>query len=141
MNNNGFDVNAIPQHDSGGGASAIIFAVIYLGIMVFMIASLWKMFVKAGQPGWAAIVPIYNLIVLVKVAQRPMWYLALVLIPFVGGLVFSILLSLGIAKSFGKSGGFAAGLIFLPFVFYPMLGFGSATWQAETGAVGMQRAA
>lgn len=139
--NNGIDMNSLPQHDSGGGAAAgIILGVIYLAVIVMLIASMWKMFAKAGQPGWAAIVPIYNVIVMLKVAQRPMWYIALIFIPFVGGLIFSILTSLGLAKSFGKGGGFAVGLILLPFIFYPMLGFGSATWQAETGGA-MQRAA
>ena len=92
-----------------------------------MLASMWRVFEKAGQPGWAAIVPIYNVYIMLLVAGKPGWWLLLMLIPFVN-LIIEIMVVVGIAEKFGKSGGYAVGLIFLPFIFFPMLGFGSATY-------------
>jgi hypothetical protein len=90
-----------------------------LAIWALMIASMWKVMAKAGEPGWAAIVPIYNMIVLLKIAGKsPLWFLA--------GPIGYIVAALGIAKRFDKSTGFAVGMICLPFVFWPMLAFGSA---------------
>lgn len=108
--------------------AGIILGLLYLGLIVFMIASAWKIFAKAGEPGWACLIPIYSTIVLLKIVGRPWWWLFLFIIPFVG-LIFAILVAIDTAKSFGKSGGFAVGLLLLPFVFYPILGWGSATYQ------------
>lgn len=105
----------------------------YLAIIVLIIASLWKIFTKAGQPGWASIVPIYNIIVLCKIVGKPTWWILLMLIPIVN-LVIAIILANELSKSFGKSVGFTIGLIFLPFIFYPMLAFGDATYTAPTTA-------
>jgi hypothetical protein len=102
--------------------------------MVVMIVSLWKVFTKAGQPGWAAIVPIYNIVVLLQIVGRPMWWLVLCLIPLVN-LVAAIILAIDLAKSFGKGAGFGLGLIFLGFIFYPILGFGSARYSGPAAAV------
>ena len=124
-------MNDMPMNDSGGGAGGAVVGIIYLAVIVLMIASMWKVFAKAGQPGWAAIVPIYNIIVLLKIAGKPVWWVVLFLVPIVS-LVIAILIYLGVAKSFGKGGGFAAGLILLPFVFWPMLGFGSAQYQGAS---------
>jgi hypothetical protein len=101
---------------------------VWLAIVVLLIAAMWKVFEKAGKPGWAAIVPIYNIVVLCEIAGKPAWWVVLFFIPFVNFIV-AILLAISIAKNFGKSGGFAAGLILLPFIFYPMLGFGDARYQ------------
>lgn len=98
-----------------------------LAFTVFIIASLWKVFAKAGQPGWAAIVPFYNLYVLCKIGGRPGWWMALMLVPVVS-LVIGIILSIDIAKAFGKGTGFGVGLAFLGFIFYPILGFGAAEY-------------
>jgi hypothetical protein len=92
-----------------------------------VIAGMWKVFVKAGEPGWAAIVPIYNIIVMLKIAGKPVWWIVLFLIPVVS-FVIAILVAISLAQRFGKSTGFGVGLAFLPFVFYPMLGFGDATY-------------
>jgi hypothetical protein len=102
---------------------------IILALVVFVIAGIWKVFVKAGEPGWAAIIPIYNVIVLLKIARRPLWWIILFLIPLVS-LIISILVAIDIAKGFGKGAGYGLGLAFLPFIFYPMLGFGDATYSA-----------
>jgi ABC-type sulfate transport system permease subunit len=96
-------------------------------IAIVVIAGIWKMFSKAGEHGWAAIVPIYNAIVMLKVAGKPLWWIILLIIPFVN-IIVGIIVAIAIAKAFGKGGGFAVGLIFLPFIFYPILGFGSAAY-------------
>jgi hypothetical protein len=110
-----------------------VVAIIPLVIGIFMIAAVWRVFSKAGKPGWAAIVPIYNAIVMLQVAGKPGWWFILLLIPVVN-LVISIIACIGIAKNFGKGGGFAAGLILLPIVFYPILGFGGAQYMATAEA-------
>ena len=116
------------QADNAGSAiGGAIGGIIGLVIVILIIASIWKTFSKASEPGWAAIVPIYNIIVLLKIAGKPLWWIILFLIPGVN-FVISILVSLGVAEKFGKSGGFGIGLAFLPFIFYPMLGFGDAQY-------------
>ena len=104
-------------------------------IVVAMIAGMWKIFTKAGQPGWAAIVPIYNYFVMAKIAEKPMWWGALCLIPYVN-IVFIIWMWNRISLRFGKSTGFTVGIVLLPIVFIPMLGFGDATYTADGGDAG-----
>ena len=99
-----------------------------LAIAVLIIAGFWKVFTKAGQPGWAAIIPIYNAYILLKIAGKPAWWLLLFLIPLVN-LIIAILVAIEVAKAFGKGTGFAMGLVFLGFIFYPILGFGDATYR------------
>ena len=114
-------------NNDGGGAAGTIGALIYLAIIVVVIVALWKIFVKAGKPGWAAIIPVYNIIVLLEIIGKPIWWIILFFIPCVNFIV-SILVALEIAKCFGKGAGFAIGLILLPFIFYPILGFGDARY-------------
>lgn len=119
-----------------GGALLVIFAL--FGVYI---AAFWMIFTKAGEPGWAAIVPIYNTIVLLKIVGRPSWWIFLMFIPFVN-LVFLIIAYNDLSKSFGKDPGFTVGLILLPFIFFPILGFGSARYlgpaaQAPAGVGGM----
>lgn len=116
--------------DLGGGASAVIL-IIYFAVLIFMLAAMWKMFKKAGKPGWAVIVPIYNIIVLLEIARKPLWWIVLFFIPFVN-IIAAIALTHSVSTSFGKGAGFTAGLIFLPFIFYPILGFGDAEYRGET---------
>jgi Family of unknown function (DUF5684) len=110
----------------------IVLLVVYLAFIVFIIASMWKVFEKAGQPGWAAIVPIYNIIVMLKIVGKPWWWLILMLIPILN-IVYAIWMTNMLSKSFGKDEGFTAGLLLLGFVFYPILGFGSAKYQGPYG--------
>jgi hypothetical protein len=105
----------------------LLFAGFWLALVVLVVAGMWKAFVKAGQPGWAVLIPIYNMYVLLKAAGKPGWWLLLMLIPIVG-VVFAIIAVVAFAGRFGKGGGFAVGLIFLPFIFYPILGFGDAQY-------------
>ena len=113
---------------AAAGIFGLIFTLIYLALIVLVVAGMWKMYSKAGQPGWASIIPIYNLIVLLEIAGKPIWWFLLFLIPFVN-IVIAIMVYIEIAARFGKGGGFAVGLVLLPFIFFPMLGFGSATYQ------------
>ena len=116
------------QAPEGGGAGVLIVMLVYLGIIVAVIAGMWKMFTKAGEPGWAVIVPIYSVIVFGKIAGRSTgWSILLLLIIPVGWFIVPF----DIAKKFGKSTGFGVGLLFLGFIFYPILGFGDAKYQAE----------
>jgi hypothetical protein len=105
---------------------------IYLAVIALDIIGMWMVFSKAGQPGWAAIIPFYNIYVLLKVVGRPGWWLILFLIPFVN-FVMWIIVSLDLSKSFGKGGGFAVGLILLSFIFIPILGFGDARYVGPQG--------
>ena len=109
--------------------------ILYLAIIVIVIAAQWKIFTKAGKPGWACIVPIYNIIVLLEIVGKPLWWIVLLFIP-IANLVVSIMVANLLAKSFGKGVGFTVGMIFLPIIFYPILGFGSATYQGPAGAEG-----
>ena len=106
-----------------GGA----FMLIWLAVAVVSIVSLWKIYTKAGQPGWAGIVPIYNIIVLLNIVGRPIWWIVLFCVPFVNFIAF-IIIAIDLAKSFGKDIGFAIGMVLLSFIFFPMLAFGDARY-------------
>jgi hypothetical protein len=97
-------------------------------IGLFMIVSFWKLFEKAGKPGWASIIPVYNAIVLLEIAGKPWWWFLLFLIPIVN-LVLIIMMWNGISVNFGKDAGFTVGIIFLPYIFIPILAFGKATYK------------
>ncbi len=111
------------------------FFLFLMAVIAVMIASVWKVFTKAGKPGWVAIVPIYNAVVLLEVAGRPLWWVVLLFIPVVS-LVIWIIVAIDLAKSFGKTTGFALGLVFLGFIFFPILGFGPARYLGPAGAEG-----
>ena len=110
-----------------GGGTALLIAVIALAFAAVMIASMWKIFSKAGQPGWASLVPFYNVVILLRMTGKPAWWLALMLVPF-ANFVVAVLLMMELAKSFGQSRGFGIGLLLLGFIFLPMLAFGSARY-------------
>ena len=103
-----------------------------LALGIFLIAAMWKVFEKAGQPGWAAIIPIYNYYVMTKIAGKPGWWTLMLFIPGVN-LIFVIWLDNMISKSFGKDEGFTAGLVLLGAIFWPILGFGSAKYLGPFG--------
>jgi hypothetical protein len=100
----------------------------FVAIAVLVIAGFWKVFTKAGHPGWAALIPIYNLYILLKIAGRPGWWLLLFIIPIVS-FVIAIIVAIDVSKSFGKGTGFGVGLAFLGPIFYPILGFGDSVYQ------------
>jgi hypothetical protein len=125
------DPNFAAQLQAQGGMP-IGTIIVMLAVCVLVIASWWKVFTKAGQPGWAAIIPIYNFIVMLQLVRKPMWWFLMFLIPFVN-FIFLILLYVELAKAFGKSTGFALGLIFLGPIFLPILAFGSAEYVYGNG--------
>ena len=111
-----------------------IVELVFWGIVIFEIGAWWQLFKKAGEPGWAAIVPFYNIYVMLKVADKPGWWLPVILfVPFLS-IVLWILMLVAIAQNFGKGAGYALGLIFLPFIFVPVLAFGKASYLTITGA-------
>ena len=102
---------------------------VWLAVLVLAIAGMWKVYAKAGKPGWASIVPIYNVIVLLEIAGKPLWWTILVFVPF-ANLVVLIIAWIEVAHRFGRSTGFGWGLALLSPIFAPILGFGDARYQA-----------
>ena len=101
--------------------------IVEFAVLVLLIAGMWRVFQKAGKPGWAAIIPIYNIIVLLQITGKPIWWLILYFIPIVNFVVL-LIVCIELAKRFGKGVAFGFGLALLPFIFYPILGFGDATY-------------
>ncbi len=99
----------------------------YVAIFVFAIVVQWKLFEKAGKPGWACIVPVYSIIVLLEIVGKPWWYLLLLFVPVVN-IVILIMVMIALAQVFGKDSGFAVGLIFLSIIFMAILAFGDAKY-------------
>jgi len=110
-----------------------VVALVPLLILIVAIAGMWKTFDKAGQPGWAAIIPIYNIYVLLQITDNPVWYLILFLVPLVN-IIISIKVLVDLSKAFGQGIGFALGLVFLSFIFWPLLGFGDYQFRGSRGA-------
>ena len=104
-------------------AMGLFFWVLSMALSILMIISLWKIFKKAGKPGWASIIPIYNIYIMCEIAEKEWWYVLLSCVPF-ANIYAMVVLYNGMAKRFGKSGGFVAGMILLPVIFFPMLAFG-----------------
>jgi len=121
------------------GAMAGVLALFGVLIIPFFIISIiviigqWKVYTKAGKPGWASIIPIYNLIVLLEIAGKPIWWIFLLLIPCVN-FIFIIWTTNLVSKSFGQSEGFTVGLLLLGFIFWPILGFGNYQYLGPAGA-------
>ncbi len=107
--------------------------IVYLALLILMIVSQWKIYEKAGQPGWASIIPFYNIYILLKIVGKPGWWLILLFIPLVN-IVIGIWITNLLSKSFGKDVGFTLGLIFLSVIFYPILAFGDAQYIGPAGA-------
>ena len=103
------------------------FVLTYLLVILLIIVARWKMFEKAGEEGWACLIPIYGTLVMLRIIGKPGWWLLMLLIPFVN-LVYAIWAVNLLSKSFGKDEGFTVGMIFLPFVFYPILAFGGSQY-------------
>lgn len=117
---------------SGEDVAALLVSLVFIIVAIVMLIGMWKIYTKANQPGWALFVPIYNLYALLQIVGRPTWWLLLMLIPLLNLIVLVVYVDL--AKSFGKSTLYGLGMIFLPFIFIPMLGFGSAQYQGPAAA-------
>jgi hypothetical protein len=122
--------SALLQSNGGGALAAVglLFTLVPLILAVLAIAGMWKTFAKAGQPGWAAVIPIYNIYVLVtEIADRGiLWVLLGIFIPFA-----LIVPMIDVAEKFGKGTGYGIGLTFLGFIFFPLLGFGDAQYRGS----------
>ena len=125
-----FQEDTSPGEGAAGLIGALfggVFMLVALAVLVVVLVSLWKIFEKAGKPGWAGIVPIYNAIVLMEIVGRPVWWVVLMFVPCVS-IVVGIILCIDLAKSFGKDVAYGIGLALLGFVFFPMLAFGDARY-------------
>jgi hypothetical protein len=146
-------------------ALSLVFVLFFLSIIgIFFVICYWKIFTKAGMPGWASLVPIYNLYVYTKILKRPSWWIVIYFVPnlislvlstvinsmpdmiflllavsiilYIGILVLGIIDMVKLAKVFGQDSGFAVGLIFLSFIFIPILAFGSAEYEKSNTSSG-----
>lgn len=118
----------VPLQNDGGGALGIVLLLVYLAVIVAVIAGTWKAFEKADQPGWAAIIPIYNIYIMIKIGGNEWWWLILTFIPLIN-IIALLKISIDVAKGFGQGIGFGLGLSFLSFIFWPLLGFGDYQYQ------------
>jgi Family of unknown function (DUF5684) len=123
----------LAQNDDAGGAiAALLGLVCNCGLLVFVLVAvvgMWKVFEKAGKPGWAAIIPIYNMYVLTEIARKEILWFILTLLPCIN-IVALIVICIDVAKNFGKGPGFGIGLALLSPIFFPILGFSDARYQA-----------
>ena len=115
---------------SRDGAGVLFLFLIYAAVIVLYIAGLWKVFEKAGQKGWFAIIPILNIYILIKLAGREGWWIILFLIPCVNFVVAAIVY-MDVAQKFGKSAAYGIGMWLLGFIFIPLLGFGDAEYSGD----------
>ena len=107
--------------------------IIQLVVIAFYVWVGWRIFEKAGKPGWAVIIPIYNVIVLLEIVGRPLWWIVLLFIPIVNVIV-GFILALDLSRSFGHDLLYALGLFFLGFLFYPILAFSGDTYSGPAAA-------
>jgi hypothetical protein len=121
------------SYGSGDGALFGFMGIVWLAVVILIIASWWKIFTKAGKPGWAAIVPIYNIIVILEIVGKPVWWIILLLVPIVNLFVMIYVLHL-LSKSFGKDVGMTIVLVLFGFIGFPLLGFGDAKYVGPAGA-------
>jgi len=120
-----------PMSTTNNGAAVALLLVIGIPIFAAWLVSiigLWKVYVKAGHAGWKSIIPILNTVILCRIAQRPGWWFLLLCIPFVN-VIFAFIVFIDLAHSFGKGTGFGVLAVFFPYVAFPILGFGSATYR------------
>ena len=125
-------VGLLAQHISDDELLAVVVP-IYIVAVIVMIVAQWKLFSKAGKPGWASLVPVYNTVVMLEIVGRPTWWILLLLFPCTAPIIL-VIMAVDLAKSFGKGGGFTVGLILLGIVFFPILAFGSAQYQGPAAA-------
>lgn len=118
---------AAEEASANAGVVVALAPLISIVVGLLVLISAWKVFTKAGKPGWAVLIPVYNTVVMLEIARRPIWWLILLFIPVVGIFV-AVIVIMDIAKDFGKGAGFGLGLLFLPFIFYPILGFGDSQY-------------
>ena len=106
--------------------------IVLLAFVVLMFASIWKLFAKADKPGWACLVPLYNIIVWLNIVGRPWWYLFFLVFPVTAVVLWAIM-AFGTARSFNRGILFALGVTFLPFIFIPIVGLGGSEYIGGMG--------
>lgn len=121
-------MNEFSSMDPAGGSFFAAYGFIWFIFAVVMIIGTWKIYMKAGQPGWASIIPIYNIVILLKIVNKPLIWLLWLCIPFVN-IYFGVVMMHRLSVSFGKDTGFTVGLILIPIVFIPILGFDKSVYQ------------
>jgi hypothetical protein len=126
-------MDASTQYATSYSSTSPIPSIIGLVIGIIVLVAMWRVFTKAGKPGWAAIVPIYNAYVLITIAGKPGWWLILYFVPIVN-IVIMIMVLHGLSTAFGQGVGFTIGLILLPWLFLPLLGFGGSSYTALPAA-------
>lgn len=120
------------ENSNAGGMAAVIaalgiFLVFFFILMVFFMVCHWKVFTKAGQEGWKSIIPFYNTYVQLQITKQPTIWMLYFFIPFVN-IYFAVKHVHGLSLAFGKDVGFTVGLIFVPYIFYPILAFGDSKY-------------
>jgi hypothetical protein len=113
---------------SNAEMSSVVIKLISIGALILVAAGTWRVYEKAGEPGWASLIPIYNLIVWLRIAGERWWCILLYAIPGINVIVHILVLR-DVARRFGKGALFAVGLCIAGFVFLPILGFGGAEYQ------------
>ena len=121
------------MHGDIVGLDIVVVVVVLVALpLMLLVVPTWRIYVKAGEPGWASIVPLFSQYTLCSVVGRPVWWLIFLLIPYVN-FVFWLIVAMDLARVFSRSKAFGIGLWLLPFVFLPILGYGSAEYTAPTG--------
>ena len=120
------------QAAAGASMFMFLYMSLYLAAIVLMLIGMWKIFEKAGRPGWYCLIPIYSTIVLLQIIGKPEWWFLLMFVPLANMIVMIMMMS-ELSKSFGKSTGFTLALIFLCPVAMPVLGFGGAKYVGPGG--------
>ncbi|HKS69211.1 MAG TPA: DUF5684 domain-containing protein [Ktedonobacterales bacterium] len=120
-------MRVLADSSSGAAAGSAVAIIIVLAILLFYLIAYWRIFSKAGKPGILAFIPIVNSFILLSIVGRPWWWFFLFAIPFVD-LVVAIIVINDLSKSYGHGAGFTLGLIFLSFIFIPVLGYGGSRY-------------
>ena len=117
------------------GPAVFLIVIFSLVVAAFYVYCAWRIFEKAGKPGWAALIPIFNTLTQLEIVQRPLWWVFLMFVPGVN-LVITVIIIFDLAKVFGKDNGFAFGLLFLAPIFVPILALGNAVYTPRISVEG-----
>ena len=118
----------------GSVVGSMVWILVELALIAFYMYCMWRIFVKAGKPGWAAIVPVYNILIELEITRLPWWFIFLMFVP-AANFVIAIFILFSMAKVFGKSTAFGFGLLFLGFVFIPILAFGKDQYDSSAESI------
>jgi hypothetical protein len=124
-----FHVFMQAEEDLLGTIFVVVFALIALAVALLLVIALWKIFTKAGKPGWATLVPLYNLVVLLQIVGRPWWYIFFIVVPGAQIILWAVV-AINMGRVFDKNWAFGLGIFLLPFIFIPILGLGKATYMS-----------